>query len=416
MCDIQDTHAKDSLGVKAIPVTEAVGTVLAHDITEIRPGEFKGRAFKKGHVVRQEDVCHLQRLGKEHLFVLHMDDDEMHEDDAAFALARALMGHGVSMQGEPREGKINIVADRDGLLRINKEALLRFNMLGEVMCATLHNNTVVKKDQIVGGTRAIPLVVKKKIVEEAVRIAEGSRGQGVKGSSEKTNHSLESSNPRTLESSQGGVIEVKELRKPRVGVIITGNEVYYGRIADAFAPIITNKVKELDGEIIGLYYAPDDELYIEARLKELINAGADLLITTGGMSVDPDDVTRFAIRNLGAEDITYGSAALPGAMFLVAYLYRMQDTGCNPPLSPLSKGGIKEGYHESCIMHRESFAIPVLGIPACGMYHKTTVLDLILPRVLAGETIGRRELAELGHGGLCLNCKECRYPVCPFGK
>ena len=149
------------LHLKAIPVTQAVGTVLAHDITEIRPGEFKGRAFKKGHLIREEDVCHLQRLGKEHLFVLHVAEDEMHENDAAYALAKALMGEGVAIKGEPKEGKISIIAERDGLLKIDRDALLEFNMLGEVMCATLHDNTVVKKGQTMAGTRAIPLVVKK---------------------------------------------------------------------------------------------------------------------------------------------------------------------------------------------------------------------------------------------------------------
>ncbi|MDA8213768.1 MAG: molybdopterin-binding protein [Nitrospiraceae bacterium] len=360
MCDVQNSEIKGRTG-NTIPVTEAVGMVLAHDITEIRQDDFKGRAFKKGHIVKEEDISHLQRLGKENLFVLNIADDEVHEDDAAYALANALMGEGVKMEGEPKEGKINILADRDGLLKINRPNLAQFNMLGDVMCATLHNNTVVRKGQIVAGTRVIPLVVKKAIVEEAVRIANGSRGQGVKGQ---------------------GVIEVKEIRKPKVGVVITGNEVYYGKIKDAFAPVITKKIAEFNGDIIGIYYAPDNEEFIEARLRELIETGADLLITTGGMSVDPDDVTRFAIRRLGATDITYGSAVLPGAMFLVAYL------------SP----------------------IPILGIPACGMYHKTTIFDLILPRVLSGERIGRKELAELGHGGLCLNCKECRYPVCPFGK
>ncbi|MCL4536437.1 MAG: molybdopterin-binding protein [Nitrospirae bacterium] len=360
MCDVQNSEIKGRTG-NTIPVTEAVGMVLAHDITEIRQDDFKGRAFKKGHIVKEEDISHLQRLGKENLFVLNIADDEVHEDDAAYALANALMGEGVKMEGEPKEGKINILADRDGLLKINRPNLAQFNMLGDVMCATLHDNTVVRKGQIVAGTRVIPLVVKKAIVEEAVRIANGSRGQGVKGQ---------------------GVIEVKEIRKPKVGVVITGNEIYYGKIKDAFAPVITKKIAEFNGDIIGIYYAPDNEEFIEARLRELIETGADLLITTGGMSVDPDDVTRFAIRRLGATDITYGSAVLPGAMFLVAYL------------SP----------------------IPILGIPACGMYHKTTIFDLILPRVLSGERIGRKELAELGHGGLCLNCKECRYPVCPFGK
>jgi molybdenum cofactor synthesis domain-containing protein len=343
--------------MKAVPVAQAVGTILAHDITEIRPGEFKGRAFKKGHIIREEDVCHLQRLGKEHLFVLQVAEDEMHENDAAYALAQALMGEGVAIKGEPKEGKISIIACRDGLLKINRDALLAFNMLGEVMCATFHDNTVVKKGQTVAGTRAIPLVVKKTVVESAVAIGAQARP----------------------------IIQVREIRKPRVGVVITGNEVYHGRIKDAFAPVITKKIDEIGGELAGVYYAPDDKAFIVDRLRELLKAGADLLITTGGMSVDPDDVTRFAIRELGAADITYGSAVLPGAMFLTAYL-----EGETP--------------------------VPILGIPACGMYAKTTVLDVVLPRVLSGEKIGRRELAELGHGGLCMKCDVCRYPVCPFGK
>lgn len=352
MCDL--SQGNNHPGVRKLPVSEAVGTVLAHDITEIRPGEFKGRAFKKGHIVREDDICHLQRLGKENLFVLNIAEDEMHEDDAAYALANALMGEGAGIKGEPKEGKINIIAETDGLLKINKDGLLAFNMLGDVMCATLHNNTVVKKGQTVAGTRAIPLIVKKNIVQTAVRVGEKA----------------------------GKIIHVKEIRKPKTGVVITGNEVYYGRIKDAFAPVITDKIKAVGGEIVGTYYAPDDESFIEARLRELVNAGADLLIATGGMSVDPDDVTRFAIRNLGATEITYGSAVLPGAMFMVGYIS----------------------------------SIPILGIPACGMYAKTTVFDIILPRVLAGEKIGRKELAELGHGGLCLKCETCCYPVCPFGK
>jgi molybdenum cofactor synthesis domain-containing protein len=233
-------------------------------------------------------------------------------------------------------------------------------MLGDVMCATLHDNTVVTKGQVVAGTRAIPLAVKRSLVEEAVRTA------------------------------SGGVLTVKEIRKPKAGVVITGNEVYYGRIKDAFAPVIERKILEAGGEVAGIHYAPDDERFIEDRLRELLEAGADLLITTGGMSVDPDDVTRFAIKKIGAEEITYGSAVLPGAMFLSARVHY----GLNG----------------------DSREVPVLGIPACGMYARATVFDLILPRILSGERIGRRELAELGHGGLCLKCVECKYPLCPFGK
>jgi hypothetical protein len=351
--------------------------VLAHDITEIRKNEFKGRAFKKGHVVKREDICHLQRLGKEHLFVLALGDDEMHENDAAYALASLLMGRGVAMEGEPREGKINLIADKDGLLKISRDILFRLNLLGEVMCATLHTNTMVKRGQVVAGTRAIPLVVKKRVIDEAKRIA---------GSGDRA-------------------IEVKELRRPCVGVVITGNEVYQGRVKDGFGPIIKKKIKEVNGKIAGIYYAPDDEMAITARLRELMDSGADLLITTGGMSVDPDDVTRFAIKRLGAKDIIYGSAVLPGAMFLVAYIEKTQRVRSIEQ---------KEKEYTDCALPYTR--IPVLGIPACGMYHKTTIFDLVLPRILSGEVIGRKELAEFGHGGLCLGCEKCKYPICPFGR
>ena len=413
MCDI--TQERHHPGVKTIPVHQAVGTVLAHDITEIRQHEFKGRAFKKGHIIREEDICHLQRLGKEHLFVLQMAPDEMHEDDAAYAIAKALMGEGVAIKGEPKEGKISIIAERNGLLKINTDALLAFNMLGDVMCATLHNNTVVRKGQDVAGTRAIPLVVKRKVVEKAVRIGEKVRSSGFGVRSETIN-------PRSEMNKPTGVISVKELRKPKAGIVITGNEVYHGRIKDAFAPVITKKIEEYGGDIVGVYYAPDDKAIITNRLQELMNAGADLLITTGGMSVDPDDVTRFAIGNLGATDLTYGSAVLPGAMVLVGYLQKTDDRRQMTEDRGEDKKRRRWEDEKSSLTTSQplnfptSEPIPILGIPACGMYHKITIFDLILPRVLAGEKIGRRELAELGHGGLCLNCKECGYPVCPFGK
>jgi molybdenum cofactor synthesis domain-containing protein len=377
MCD--DIH-ESSGTMKTIPVNQAIGTVLAHDITEIRPGEFKGRAFKKGHVIREEDVCYLQRLGKEHLFVLQVAEDEMHENEAAYAIAKALMGGGVAIKGEPKEGKIDIVAEQDGLLKIDRDALLSFNMLGEVMCATLHDNTVVKKGQTVAGTRAIPLVVKKNVVQAAVDIGDKARS----------------------------IIQVRKIKKPKVGVVITGNEVYHGRIKDAFAPVITKKIEEVGGELVGVYYAPDDKAFIVDRLRELLKAGADLLITTGGMSVDPDDVTRFAIKELGAGDIIYGSAVLPGAMFLIAYLENVE---CGMRNAELESEAIRAELRTP-----NSEPIPILGIPACGMYAKTTIFDLVLPRVLAGERVGRKEVAALGHGGLCMKCDVCRYPVCPFGK
>jgi hypothetical protein len=366
MCDSIESGTNNIPGTKTVFVEESIGMALAHDITEIRAHEFKGAAFRKGHIVRPEDVDHLRRLGKERLFVLSLGPDDLHENDAAARLAAALMGEGVRIDEEPKEGKINLAASRDGLLKINREALLAINMLGDVMCATLHGNTPVTKSTVVAGTRAIPLVVKRGLIDQAVAIGQAARSSGCP------------------------VVQVKTLRKPKAGVVITGNEVYQGRIGDAFAPIITGKIERLGGEVIGVYYAPDDASFIEQRLRELLDSGANLLLTTGGMSVDPDDVTRFAVRSLGAFDITYGSPVLPGAMFLVGYIERTRSA--DPEL------------------------VPVLGIPACGMYHAVTVLDIVLPRILAGEKIGRPELAELGHGGLCCHCKVCRYPACQFGK
>lgn len=371
MCDIKEQEGSGISG-KIVPAEEAVGMVLSHDITEIRPGEFKGRAFKKGHIVREEDIEHLKRIGKENLFILEIKDNEMHENDAADAMAKALAGEGVTFNEEANEGKINLIADRDGLLKVDHEALLEFNMLGEVACATMHNNSVVKKGDTLAGTRAVPLVVKRSIVEEAVKIAERA----------------------------GSILSVKALRKPKAGIVITGNEVYHGRIKDAFESVIRKKIEDVDGEVIGVRFAPDDAAFIESRIKELLAEGADLIITTGGMSVDPDDVTRFAIRNLGVTELHYGSPVLPGSMFLVAYVS-----------AQVRKRESAEGEEVKAYE-----PVPILGIPACGMYASITVFDLILPRVLSGEKIGRKEIAELGHGGLCLKCKTCRYPVCPFGK
>lgn len=341
--------------IQVVEIENAVGYPLAHDITEIRPGEFKGPAFLKGHILRGSELDHLRRLGKNRLYILKPEKDEMHEDEAAAELASALCGSGVGWSGSPREGKINLKATCDGIFRVDVDALMRFNMYGEVMCATRHTNTLVKRGEEVAGTRAIPLVVARKIVAKAVQAAR---------------------------QSAKGVLRVTPLTKARAGVMITGDEVYYGRIQDRFESVIRRKVAELGGEVIDLVFLPDDDERIAAAATDLVAQGANLIISTGGMSVDPDDRSRHALKQAGAVDMVYGSPVLPGAMFMVAYL---------------------EG-------------VPVLGIPACGMYAARTVLDLILPRVLAGEKITRTEIASLGHGGLCLKCETCSFPACAFGK
>jgi molybdenum cofactor synthesis domain-containing protein len=340
--------------LKKIGLQEAIGSKLEHDITEIRPGEFKGPAFRRGHTVCEADLCHLQRLGKNHLYVLDLAEDEIHENEAAVILATALAGDGVTWKNGPREGKINLLAEKDGLLVVNTAALAAFNMVDEVMCATLHNHTLVNRGDLLAGTRAIPLVMKRTLIERAAAIARQN----------------------------GSVLSVKALECARVGLVITGNEVYHGLIEDRFAPILTEKLTALGSEVAALEFAPDDAEVINQVIRSQLDQGCDLLLLSGGMSVDPDDVTRHGIKLAGASEIHYGAAALPGSMFLVAYLGE----------------------------------VPLLGVPACGLYHRITAVDLVLPRILAGERIGKAELAFLGHGSLCLDCPECTYPKCHFGK
>jgi hypothetical protein len=341
--------------IQVVKIEDAIGYPLAHDITEIRPGEYKGPAFHRGHVLSCRDLDHLRRLGKSHLYIIKPEVDEMHEDEAAEAIANALGGEGVGWNQAPREGKIALKATRDGLLKVDTEVLFEFNMLGDVMCAARHSNSIVRKDQQVAATRAIPLLIARSIIETAVS---------------------------TAQQAAVGVLRVLPMLAADVGVLITGNEVYYGRIEDKFEPIIRKKVTDLNGIVLDALFLPDDDEKIAAAALALIDRGANILITTGGMSVDPDDRTRFALKRAGAQDMVYGSAVLPGAMFMIAYL--------------------KD--------------VPVLGIPACGIYAERTIFDLIYPRVLAGEKIERRDIAALGHGGLCLRCNTCSFPSCPFGK
>jgi molybdopterin biosynthesis enzyme len=340
--------------LKKMRLTDAVGTQLAHDITEIRPGEFKGPAFRKGHTVCNEDICHLQKLGKNHLYLIDLADDEIHEDQAAAILANSLAGEGIRWENNPKEGKIGLHAAMDGLLHVDTAALAAFNMVDEVMCATLHSHTLVRKGELVAATRAIPLVMKRTPVERAAAIA----------------------------SQNGGVVSARPLHCINVGLVVTGNEVYHGLIQDKFAPILTTKIEALGSRVGGIIFSPDDTDQICAAIRKHIDAGCQLILLSGGMSVDPDDVTRLAIRQAGADSFYYGAAVLPGAMFLTAYIGD----------------------------------IPLLGVPACGLHHRITVLDLVLPRILAGERIEKKDLAFFGHGGLCKDCPDCTYPHCPFGK
>ncbi|GAB6093882.1 molybdopterin-binding protein [Desulfatiferula olefinivorans] len=340
--------------MKTIKVEDAVGLALAHDITEIRPGEFKGPAFRKGHRVGAGDVCRLMRLGKRHLYVHEDEAGKIHEDEAVVELARALSGPGIRIEERPSEGKLQLYAAHDGLAVINVEALIAFNMIPDVMCASIHTFTPVKKDGKIAGTRAVPLSIRRDVLDRAVALAVDA----------------------------APVIAVLPFKPLRVRLAVTGSEVYDGLIEDRFEAVVRRKLTAYGATLLETVILPDDRAVIAQTLNGFEEKGTDLIITTGGMSVDPDDVTRLGIRDMGVHREYYGAGVLPGTMFLLAY-----------------RG-----------------ELPVMGIPACALYHERTVFDLMLPRLLAGVHPDNRDLAALSHGGLCLDCPVCHFPACPFGK
>ncbi len=339
--------------MKAIQVEKAVGMRLGHDLTQIIPGEFKGRAFSKGHVIRKEDIPRLLDIGKENVYLLKLKQDEIHEDEAALRIARALAGPGLDLT-EPLEGKVNVKALWEGLLKVNVRGLHVINSLGDLVASTLHNHTVVEKDVTVAGARAIPLVIPACQVEEVERIGEQYKP----------------------------ILEIKPFRTFKAGVVITGNEIYKGRIEDRFGPVVEEKLVAFGSTVLEKIIVPDEKNAIVHGFKHLLKQGADMLLATGGMSVDPDDKTPGAINALGARIVSYGAPVLPGSMLLIAYLQ----------------------------------SIPVLGLPGCVMHARTTALDLFLPRIHAGEIIKPGDISELGHGGLCHGCSACHFPHCAFGK
>jgi len=339
--------------MRIVPVYEAEGMALCHDITEIVPGKVKGRAFKKGHIVKKEDISKLLKLGKEHLYVWEVNENALHENDAAMRMARAVAGPGIIMT-EAVEGKVELKAERAGLLKINTGVLEEINGINEVALASIHSNQLVSAGKVVAGCRIVPLVINADKIRSVEKIGR----------------------------SCFPVVEIKPLRSLKVGIVTTGSEVYHGRIQDGFGPVLHAKMTELGSRVLRQVFADDNIAMIADSIRALIQEGAELIITTGGMSVDPDDVTPAGIRAAGGHVVIYGAPVLPGSMFMLAYIGD----------------------------------IPVLGLPGCVMYHKTTIFDLIAPRILAGEEITRKDIVRFAHGGLCAGCDPCRYPACSFGK
>ena len=339
--------------MKLIRTEEAEGHVLCHDITQIIKGVTKDARFRKGHIVTKEDIPVLLSLGKDNLYVWEKDESMYHENEAAEILKEVCINKNMSASSV-KEGKIELTAQCDGLFRVDVERLDAVNDIDQVMIATRHTNTPVKAGDKLLGTRVIPLVIKKEKMEEVKKIVGNSP-----------------------------LCELFPYKKQKAGIITTGNEVFYGRIQDTFTPVVVKKLEEYGIEVVEHITLGDEKEKITEAILQMKQKGCNLIVTTGGMSVDPDDQTPGAIKATGAEVISYGAPVLPGAMFCLAYF--------------------EDGT-------------AVMGLPGCVMYAKTTIFDLILPRVAAGVPVTRKDLTRLGHGGLCLGCEECRYPACSFGK
>lgn len=348
--------------MKLMKTTEAVGHVLVHDMTQIIPGVKKDAAFRKGHIVTKEDIPVLLSMGKENLYVWEKTEGMLHEDEAAVILGELCRNDGME-QSEIKEGKIQFTAAWDGVLKVDTRRLNLVNSLGEMIIATRHGNFPVKKGDVLSAARVIPLVI------EEAKLAEAKEAAG--------------SEP---------LLTVLPFQKKTAAIITTGNEVFTGLVEDAFGPVLKQKLAEYHIEVVYQKLVDDNRVHITEAIKQAIEAKAEIVCCTGGMSVDPDDQTPGGIRDTGAEIVSYGAPVLPGAMFLLAY----------------HKSGRKEDGSEK--------QIPILGLPGCVMYHKRTIFDLILPRIVAGEQLKQEDLTILGEGGLCLNCEECRFPDCGFGK
>ncbi|MDO5718156.1 MAG: molybdopterin-binding protein [Tissierellia bacterium] len=333
--------------MKLIETRKAVGHILCHDITEIVKDVTKRTRFRKGHIVQEEDIPVLLKLGKENLYIWEKKEGMLHENEAAEYLRDIGLNENMSAS-ECKEGKIEIYADCDGLLKIDLDRLYEVNKSDEMMIATRHNNTPVRKGFALMGTRIIPLVIEEEKMEKVKEMV----------------------GPEPI-------LKLIPFKKLKAGVVTTGNEVFTGKIKDSFTPVIIDKLKGYGIEVSHHELSDDDKDSIAEKIQRMLDEGVDLVLCTGGMSVDPDDKTPAAIKKVSDRIISYGAPVLPGAMFLLAYT----DDGR-----------------------------PIMGLPGCVMYCQRTVFDLVLPRIAAKDPISKDELAMLGHGGLCVNSNECFFP------
>ena len=339
--------------MQLVKTEDAVGMVLCHDITQIIKGVTKDAVFRKGHIIQPEDIPVLLSVGKDNIYVWENDDSMLHEDEAAEILRDMCMNEGMSAS-KPKEGKIELTAERDGLFLVDRERLRAVNSFGRMMIATRPGGVAVKAGDKLCGTRIIPLVIEKEAMAQAKAVA-----------------------------GDAPLLRLAEIKPKRFGLVTTGNEVYYGRIEDTFTPEIVEKLAQFGCEMAAHEVSNDDHEKITGIINKMLADGVDMVLCTGGMSVDPDDKTPLAIKNTGANIVSYGAPVLPGAMFLLAYT--------------------ADGR-------------PICGLPGCVMYAKRTIFDIVLPYLLADEPVTADMLAGLGNGGLCLNCNVCHFPNCGFGR
>ena len=327
--------------MKKINVRNAEGYELCHDITQILPGEFKGAKFLRGHIIRKEDIEVLISLGKENIFVMEEEDKEknlIHENDAAMFIVEKLnLDKEFFEISDIREGKINITAKEDGILKIDINTLNKINKIGEIILVTKYNNSYIKKGENVAATRVIPLLIEKSQLDEMKEIVKDRN-----------------------------VLTFKKIDKnKKLALITTGNEVYNGIIKDKSKEALLKKYRKYELNDMEQVFSPDDKDTIKKYIKMFENE-KDIIMCTGGMSIDPDDVTPSAIRESNWEIVTYGTPVLPGAMFMLAY-----------------KG-------EKVL----------IGLPGGVVFSEKTVFDILLPRILTNDRITKQDIIEMGHGGL----------------
>ncbi|QSO51764.1 molybdopterin-binding protein [Alicyclobacillus curvatus] len=324
---------------REIPVEQAIGMALAHDLTRIVPGEFKGRAFAKGHIIHEEDVPVLLDIGKRFIYVLEIGDDELHENDAATLMAEALAGDGLEW-GDVHEGKVVLKAGTDGMLWVNRDAVTEMNLTDGISITTRPSLIHVNKGTSVAGVRPIPLVIERSKVDRVVEIGNGAKANRA-------------------------VIDVISYKMKTAALVTTGSEIQSGRIQDKSGSVLREKLDGYGVQVVRQVFPGDEQAAIVKEIVSAAELGVDLILVTGGMSVDPDDRSPASIREAATQVVTYGTPMLPGSMLMLAY--------------------------------RGKTAI--FGLPGAVLHDARTSFDVLLPRVLARMKVTKADIADLGVGG-----------------